>query len=481
MEKRVFEYIEKENMLSGVNTVVAGISGGADSVCLLLLLHKYAKMHPFRLIAAHVHHGLRENADGDETYVKALCEELDIPLRIRHIDAAKIAEEKNVSVEEAGRMERYAFFREILSGETAGRIAVAHHLNDQAETVLFQMIRGSGISGMRGMLPVSDDIIRPLLCVKKEEIEAYLQSEGRTWRTDESNLDASVSRNKIRLEILPKAEEICEGASEHIANAAERLREVEEYLCIQAKAEEGRVLSERKMPDGGTKIRLKNELLSLPKALQGEIVKNALVRIAGKKRDIGHVQVAAVLDLFASQVGRKRAFIYGLSASREYDGVLIGIEGCSATGTGPSEPDEEISLKELLPDGSEHVGKTASFRLGNAFEGNVELIETEGTGDVPKDVYKKWLSIAVWEADSVFRHPMEDDYIVIHKDGSRKKLKDYLADEKVPFEERDRVWVLASGNRIYWVIGKRISEDAKVMPEDRQVLCLDLKSLNCGE
>ena len=180
IKNRIFEYINEYGMICDGDAVVAGVSGGADSVCLLILLAEYQKGHPFTLIAAHVHHGLRENADGDEAYVKELCERLHVPLKILHIDAKSEAERLGVSVEEAGRIKRYEFFREISKG---GKIAVAHHRDDLCETMLFQMFRGSGISGLRGIQPVSGDIIRPLLSVSREEIEASLRKKVFTGAT----------------------------------------------------------------------------------------------------------------------------------------------------------------------------------------------------------------------------------------------------------------------------------------------------------
>ena len=142
MIRKISDFIEKENMIGDGDVIVAGVSGGADSVCLLYVLKEYARTCPFTLIAAHVHHGLRKNADGDEAYVRSLCKEWNIPLHVLHIDAAKEAKEAGISVEEAGRVKRYEFFRQILNEEATaadGRIAVAHHMDDLSETMLFRV------------------------------------------------------------------------------------------------------------------------------------------------------------------------------------------------------------------------------------------------------------------------------------------------------------------------------------------------------
>lgn len=469
IKNRIFEYINEYGMICDGDAVVAGVSGGADSVCLLILLAEYQKGHPFTLIAAHVHHGLRENADGDEAYVKELCERLHVPLKILHIDAKSEAERLGVSVEEAGRIKRYEFFREISKG---GKIAVAHHRDDLCETMLFQMFRGSGISGLRGILPVSGEIIRPLLSLSREEIEAYLKEEGIYWRNDESNEELIYARNRIRHEILPVAEEICAGAKEHMAESAARLREIEEYIKAQAETEKNKYLvyfpGKNEFREDTDSILIKNEITELPKALSGELILQALCEIAGKKRDIGLAQVEALYDLFSSQVGRKREFIYGLKAEREYEGVrLFQSSGVTEEGKAESKQDDKTDSKQeglqderkevvqVIPDGE-------AFSLGGEYIVNVCLLSGFDFKKIPTDSYTKWLNYDTINNCLVFRHPEKNDYLIINKEGGRKLLKDYFVNEKIPAKKRPALWVLADGDRILWVVGYRIGEDAKV-------------------
>ena len=469
IENTVFNYINEYDMIRDGDAVVAGVSGGADSVCLLTLLAEYQKGHPFMLIAAHVHHGLRENADGDEAYVKELCERLHVPLKILHIDAKSEAERLGVSVEEAGRIKRYEFFREIAKG---GKIAVAHHRDDLCETMLFQMFRGSGISGLRGILPVSGEIIRPLLSLSREEIEAYLKEEGISWRTDESNEELIFARNRIRHEILPVAEEICAGAKEHMAESAGRLREIEEYIKAQAEAEKNKYLvyfpGKSEFREDKDSILIKNEITELPKALSGELILQALCEIAGKKRDIGLAQVEALYDLFSSQVGRKREFIYGLKAEREYEGVrLFQSSGVTEEGKAESKQDDKTDSKqEGLQDGIQETVQVVlngdEFSLGGENFVNARLLSGVSLKKIPTDSYTKWLNYDTINNCLVFRHPEKNDYLIINKEGGRKLLKDYFVNEKIPAKKRPALWVLADGDRILWVVGYRIGEDAKV-------------------
>lgn len=503
IKNRIFDYISEYGMIRDGDAVVAGVSGGADSVCLLTLLAEYQKGHPFTLIAAHVHHGLRENADGDEAYVKELCERLHVPLKILHIDAKSEAERLGVSVEEAGRIKRYEFFREISKG---GKIAVAHHRDDLCETMLFQMFRGSGISGLRGILPVSGEIIRPLLSLSREEIEAYLKEEGISWRTDESNEELIFARNRIRHEILPVAEEICAGAKEHMAESAARLREIEEYIKAQAEIEKNKYLvyfpgknefgedkekaeAYGQVADTADSILLKNEITELPKALSGELILQALCEVAGKKRDIGLVQVNAVYDLFSSQVGRKREFIYGLKAEREYEGVrLFQSSGVTEEGKAESKQDDKTDSKqegqlEGLQDGiQDGIQETVQvvlngdeFSLGGEYFVNARLLSGVSLKKIPTDSYTKWLNYDTINNCLVFRHPEKNDYLIINKEGGRKLLKDYFVNEKIPAKKRPALWVLADGDRILWVVGYRIGEDAKVTETTRTAIEIKVK------
>ena len=485
MYRQISKFIAENQMIKEGDTVVAGVSGGADSVCLLYMLSKYRETCPVHLIAVHVHHGLRENADGDEAYVGKLCESLNVPLKIFHIDAKKEAVERGVSVEEAGRIKRYELFRSVLDeeGDGKGKIAVAHHKDDLCETMLFQMFRGSGISGLRGMLPVSGDVIRPLLCTGRAEIEEYLNSEGISWRTDESNSELIYARNRIRHEIMPIAEEICKGASDHMAESAKRLSEIEEYIKLQAGAEKDKYI--RSTKEGEKKsLLLLNETVSLPKALLGELILEALCEISGKKRDIGLVQVEAVTDLFSLQVGRKRELIYGILAEREYDGVRLSLEERGARsvteagkgfesagqnaaddGNKSEQPDTEI---QIPTDGTE-------FPLGEDYIVRAEILSDPDLKKIPADSYTKWLNYDTINNCLVFRHPKMGDFLTVNKEGGRKLLKDYFVNEKIPTKERENLWVLADGSRILWVVAHRIGEDAKITENTKNAIQIIIK------
>ena len=246
--ERVRKYVLDREMIRPGESLVAGVSGGADSLCLFLVLLRMSREEGFFLQVVHVHHGLRESAQGDLRFVQDLCRRENVPCRCIMADAAAMAEKWGTGVEEAGRRLRYEAFEETRKSlqEDRGkpcRIAVAHHREDQAETVLFHLCRGTDIRGARGMLPVSGWIVRPLLRESRSEIESFLKSQGMVWREDETNEDTSYTRNFLRREILPRLkEQVNPSAAENIARFAASCAETERFLEIQTEQAMNRCL-----------------------------------------------------------------------------------------------------------------------------------------------------------------------------------------------------------------------------------------------
>ena len=296
-----------------------------------------------------------------------------------------------------------------------------------------------------------------------------------SWKNSQTARCYVVTSGKyaeIRHEILPVAEEICAGAKEHMAESAARLREIEEYIKARAEAEKNKYLvyfpGKSEFREDKDSILIKNEITELPKALSGELILQALCEIAGKKRDIGLAQVEALYDLFSSQVGRKREFIYGLKAEREYEGVrLFQSSGATEEGKAESKQDDKTDSKqEGLQDGIQETVQVVlngdEFSLGGEYFVNARLLSSVSLKKIPTDSYTKWLNYDTINNCLVFRHPEKNDYLIINKEGGRKLLKDYFVNEKIPAKKRPALWVLADGDRILWVVGYRIGEDAKV-------------------
>lgn len=446
----MFAYIEKYHMIEAGSQAVAGVSGGADSVCLLFLLMEYQKKVPFSLRAVHVNHHVRgEEAVRDQEFTRRLCESLGVPLDLYDYDVPRMAETDHLSCEEAGReARRRAFYRTACRWERPDqvRIALAHHENDQAETVLHNLVRGAGLAGLAGIRPVhrtgSGMYIRPLLCISREETENYLIQRGIPWVTDSTNEEEVYTRNKIRREILPALMQINSGAVKNIAAAAGRVLEAEDYLSeLTQKAVEKYTAKE------GSVWILSRDLFEEPMLLQKRVVKNVLEAAAGKKKDLSSAHMEAVLELAKGRTGASASLIYGLRAQQVYGDIHI-TRG-------------EQEKKDLLE-----------------LEFRVFPYENQ---QIPEKTYTKWFDYDKIKNGLAVRRRLPGDYLMISRDGGTKKLKDYFIDCKVPRRERDNVTLLADGSHVLWAVGYRISEYYKVTSQTKKVIKVQVKGENNHE
>ena len=326
IEEKVHSYIRSNHMLDDCRHIVVGVSGGADSVCLLLMLCDYVKKHKMDICihAVHVNHMIRQEAADDENFTRKLCESVGVDCYAAHIDCIGIAREKGLTVEEAGRLERYRIFDEIAKkykDDGGVMIAVAHHMNDQAETVLMNMARGTSLKGVRGIVPVRDNICRPLLCITRGQIESVLSAKDQPYVTDVTNFDNDYTRNAIRNVILPyMCEHINPKAVENISSMAVNIREAEEYMDRQADRLYSECVSEK-----DDTIRMSVSVLkSADMVLVKRVIYRCLVELAGRAKDIYSVNVSDIAALMDMQTGRTIHSVYGIYAIREYDDIVLG-------------------------------------------------------------------------------------------------------------------------------------------------------------
>jgi tRNA(Ile)-lysidine synthase len=231
MMEKVFKYIREKGLIKKNDHIIAGVSGGADSVCLLLLLIEMKREWNLKIHVVHVHHGIGgKEADEDAAFVEKLCKEKQLSFSCHYVDIPKVSQTEGISCEEAGRQERYRIFNQVMKEKTAYKIAVAHNLNDNSETILWNLFRGTHIKGLGGIAPENGVLIRPILCLTREEIEEWLEEKEIDYRKDSTNDQEIYTRNRIRKNILKEARENINFRSlEHIAGAGEALREIEEY------------------------------------------------------------------------------------------------------------------------------------------------------------------------------------------------------------------------------------------------------------
>lgn len=331
--QRIEQYITNNNMIGHGDFVLIGLSGGADSVCLFLLLNKLSEKLKFRVHAIHVNHNIRgESARRDEEFSRALCEKYNIPFKAYSIDVLKKAKDLKLSVEEAGRIARYECFNdyagtlsdsEALKNNTNVKanikIAVAHHMNDQAETVIFNMLRGSGLKGVSGMKPVNSRVIRPLLCVTREEILHYLSENNQDYCIDETNSDNDYSRNHIRNEIIPSLINLQPRVIEHIAYMADESGEAMQFIdeTIKGYFDEYCV----KVPDG---YRIYTKELKKKNAfIVRELIIYVLKQMIENYKDITRTHIEDIYGLFSKGKGKYVMLPYGITARKEKDSIVI--------------------------------------------------------------------------------------------------------------------------------------------------------------
>ncbi len=459
MLKKVKGYVNKWQMLTSEDRVIVGVSGGADSVCLLFVLLELQKTMGFDMVAVHVNHGLRgKEADEDENYVKRLCAEHNIPCECYFANVELIAKNRKQSTEEAGRELRKECFQDTLRKYDGTKIALAHHQNDNAETFLFHLARGTGLRGLGGIAPVNHHVIRPLLCVGRGEIETYLNKKQISYRTDQTNESDLYTRNRIRNHILPYMEnEVNAKAIEHMNETMEQLRLVQSYLEDQVQKAWDQVVT---VSDDRVVVSLAS-YQELEEVLQPILLKRVLVHVSGHEKDIEATHVKQLAKLMDKQVGRKVDLPYQMEAKRIYQGLEIyqkpekrGDEDCT-----------------ILYDKSD-TDVTFQWR-NNTISCRIFPIQEEPEKSFEKNSTKRF-DCDIIEGNICFRTRREGDYITIHPDGRVQKLKSFFINEKVPSDKRDKVLLVACGSHVLWVVGYRVGCAYPISENTKRVLEINI-------
>lgn len=460
MYEKVMRYVQQNNLFEGCDLVIAGLSGGPDSVCLMYMLSEMALKFGFKVRAVHVHHGIRgEEADNDMNLCIELCSKLGVPIRVFKYNVPDYASEHSLTCEEAGRILRYeAFDTEAKdSGICADnvRIAVAHHMNDQAETVLFNLVRGSGLKGMGGIRPERDRIIRPLLCVDRQEILDYLDSNGISYCIDSTNESVEYTRNKLRNIVIPFLEaNINQGAVKNIAGMAEKASQAMDY--IEGVTEEKFAVYTRQDKDG---LIVLNEICDEHEFICKEIIKKSIGYVRCSLKDVTENNICDVNGLFDMQTGRKLDIGGGLIARKTYEGVLI---SRNIEDAGKREPIDVVIPSELHP-----WNQAVTFRFG--------LKDIEKNEKITNQIYTKTFDYGKIKFGLQLRTRLPKDYIQIDNEGHTKKIKEFFIENKIPQTDRDNVILLADGHHIVWIVGYRISSAYKIGDKTTKVLTVEFE------
>lgn len=420
IQQRITQYIEKEDLFSSDSKILVALSGGADSVALLCILHAAG----YHCEAAHCNFHLRgEESNRDEQFVRQLCKRYGIRLYTIDFDTTRYAAEKRISIEMAARELRYNWFEEIRNQCQADVVAVAHHQDDSVETILLNLIRGTGITGLLGIRPRNGVIVRPLLCINREEIMLYLQNIGQDYVTDSTNLEDEYTRNKIRLNILPLMQTINPSVKNSLIETSNYLNDVATIYNKYTDEVKARITTAE-----GIRIR---ELLKepAPEALLFEIL---------HPLGFNSAQIKDIANSLDGQPGKQ-------FSSKEWrvikDRELLLLEKAQ------SENKEELPF-QIIKEEKEY---TPDFQIPR--EKGIACFDADKlNGEIS---YRKWQT--------------GDTFVPFGMKG-KKKVSDYLTDRKFSISQKERQWVLCCGERIAWLIGERTDNRFRIDETTQRVV-----------
>jgi tRNA(Ile)-lysidine synthase len=466
VERKVREFLKRQELLSPGDRVLVAVSGGADSVALLHILYDLRLELELHLEIAHLQHGIRgEEAREDARFVAALADQLNLPFHLKEMNLLQIkAAAGKGNLEALAREERYRFFADIARQRRLAKIATAHTEDDQAETVLMWFLRGSGLNGLAGMAPVhpldridteSENgmvVIRPLLDVSRAEIEAYLNEKHRNFRLDRSNQDPSFLRNWIRLELIPRLKKKMGGnLHSRLAQQAELIREEDELLDALAKV----ALDETRNAEGMNR----GSLLKHGKAMQRRLLRRWIEEARGHLRGLDFQHMEALLELIKAGPPQSRLAIPGgWELVREYETLrlekrLRGLKQHCACYSYELRVGEDLHIRE--------AGLTIEAR---------EIFPP--LPSPPADLMEVFFDSASFAGKLTMRNFRPGDRFQPLGMHGHKKVKELFIEKKIPLSVRASLPLLVLGDEVIWIPGYGRSEVGRVTPETKAILNL---------
>ena len=467
IEQRVIRFNHDHNLISSRDKVVVAVSGGSDSVCLLHILAQWREELGINLHVAHLNHQLRaSDSEADAKYVSDLARRLNIAITSESRNVTAYREQKRCSWEEAAREVRYSFLSEVAKAIGASKIAVGHTRDDHIETILLHLIRGTGISGLRGLQPLTLleygrdaeqlAIVRPLLEITRQETETYCQQYQLKPRTDSSNMSLSFLRNRIRLKLLPSLKDYnpkIDKALLRLASvAADDVSFIEEQSLKQwnkLASEEDSVICLNKLKTAG-----------LPRAIQRQIFRLATAQVLGNTKDIEAKHIEAMISLLSKPAGKRLFLPRGLIISTEYDRLTLGSTQSSLCPLPSLENEFNIKVPgvTILPGWQV---KTAILQ---------ERIDHRDNFASSLDLDKAGKKLTV-------RQRKTGDRFQPLGMSQPKKIQDFMVDSRIPRDWRERVPLVCSSTQILWLVGWRIDDRVKVTESTKNILYMKFERL----
>lgn len=461
---RTESFIREKKLLTPGARVVVACSGGPDSLALLDMMTVLRESWGLDIIAAHLEHGIRGEASlGDARFVEEFCAQRGVECRIAHEDVPRYAKKEHLSIETAARERRYAFLREV-----AGRapVATAHHADDQAETVMMHIIRGSGITGLGAMRPKSGGVIRPLLFASRREIEDYCEARGLLPRIDETNAEKDATRNRVRLELMPVLRSFNPAIRDALCRLAEAAADSSDFLEEVADSAYGDIIRQ----DSDEVVMNAEKFSRLPSALQYRVMELLTDELKIRRRVTYEHYLAIVRFANRPGTGGTLSLPGNVTAKRGYGEIHFtrfkkpdGLPGAKNLSAGCGNHRDFLPTPLVVP-GVTRIGR-AGFSVKAWYASG--LPDDLGANVVALDAGKITLPILV-------RPRRAGDSFQI-SEGRRQKVKSLMIDRKIPREARDCVPIFEAGGEIFWIGGLRRADCAMVDEATKKILCLELR------
>ncbi|OOM82044.1 tRNA(Ile)-lysidine synthase [Clostridium puniceum] len=459
MHRKVISYIKDNKLIKSGDKILVALSGGPDSVCLLNILFELKEELNINIGAAHINHLLRgEDSFKDEEYVIKICDEMSIPCFVIRVDINNYSKEHKLSSELAGRQVRYDFFEEIIEKEDFNKIATAHNANDQAETILFRLMRGTGLEGLGGIKACRDNkMIRPILCLSRQEVEEYIQLKNLKPRIDKTNFEKIYNRNKIRLDILPYMKE---NFNEDIIQTLNRMslllekdNEFLEKLALKA--------YKKYCIEYDDYFIIKEEIFKQEESIINRVLRHAVTRYSKSNYDFEMKHINEIFSLSQKNSGKLIDLPNGIYAENIYGDIYIKNKSNKYNGNNKKE--------EILFSKDNTNNKIVSF---DKFIIEFSIINNYQREDISLN---QGNLIQYFDFDKIndnilIRKRINGDKIIPLGMSGNKKLKDIFIDMKIPKEERDSVPILCIDEKIAWIVGIRTSEEYKVTNQSNNIL-----------
>ena len=462
-------------MIKPDETVLVAVSGGADSLALLYGLHALRGQLNCRFHVAHLNHCLRPEAAADADSVQRHASLLDVPCTVRRVEVSRLVKQWKFSVEATGRKARYQFYETVCTEVGATKVALGHHRDDIAETVLMHLIRGSGAAGLKGIAPIRDlKIIRPLVGFTRQQIEAFLTAIGVTPRHDSTNTDKRYLRNRIRHELIPLLEnDYNPNIRTGLSRTADVLSAESEYLNTTALA----AFETCRMSDTDTVSVPNSVILNRTKfreyhiSLQRRMLRQAISEMLADTNDLYFVHCEGMLNLIEGEAPNAvLALPNGLRFRRVYQQLIF--ERVANSGSASPVETKSFSYPIAVP------GKTSVTALNAEITAEVGDVSSGETRVIPNGAceamfdYERLMGVFADTFRLTVRNRRQGDRFQPYGMQGTKKIKDFLMDAKVPRDARDSIPLLVCAGRVLWVIGYTTCEPFKIKPSTRRYLYL---------